>query len=153
MACFSLEEFETAKRSFEKGLELDSSNAIWKTWIRKCDAELEQQPQKREVLSNQQSNQTQTSEPGQSPPSRSTPSSNEQNQQLTPTDTTTSPQQQQQQQQQQQSQQSSTTIPKIRHEWYQNNSHVIVTIFAKSVKKENLEVNIHNKSVSLLLIS
>lgn len=40
MACFSLEEFQTAKAAFEDGLKLDPSNSQYKTWIRKCDVEL-----------------------------------------------------------------------------------------------------------------
>lgn len=42
MAAFALEEFESAKASFEKGLEYDASNSTLKTWSRKCDAELEE---------------------------------------------------------------------------------------------------------------
>jgi hypothetical protein len=42
MAAFALEEFESAKASFEKGLEFDPVNSILKTWSRKCDAELEE---------------------------------------------------------------------------------------------------------------
>lgn len=40
MACFSLEEFQTAKATFEEGLKLDPNNSQYKTWIRKCDVEL-----------------------------------------------------------------------------------------------------------------
>lgn len=40
MACFSLEEFQTARAAFEAGSKLDPKNSQYKTWIRKCDAEL-----------------------------------------------------------------------------------------------------------------
>jgi suppressor of G2 allele of SKP1 len=40
-ACFSMNEFESALASFQKALALDPQNAQVKTWIRKCDAELE----------------------------------------------------------------------------------------------------------------
>jgi len=40
LACFSLEEFETAKSAFEKGQALDPGDANFKLWIRKCEAEL-----------------------------------------------------------------------------------------------------------------
>jgi len=40
LACFSLEEFETAKAAFEKGKTLDSQDNSFQLWIRKCDAEL-----------------------------------------------------------------------------------------------------------------
>mmetsp|Transcript_2387 Transcript_2387/g.5677 ORF Transcript_2387/g.5677 Transcript_2387/m.5677 type:complete len:356 (-) Transcript_2387:136-1203(-) len=41
MACFHLEEFATAKAAFEAGQKLDSGNATYKTWLRKCAAELD----------------------------------------------------------------------------------------------------------------
>jgi suppressor of G2 allele of SKP1 len=43
IACFNMEEFGTAKNAFEKGRDLDSSNTQFKTWIRKCNAELEEE--------------------------------------------------------------------------------------------------------------
>jgi suppressor of G2 allele of SKP1 len=39
IACFSLEEYESAKMSFEQGLAIDPQNAQYKTWLRKCNAE------------------------------------------------------------------------------------------------------------------
>eukprot|EP00285_Hemiselmis_virescens_P001546 CAMPEP_0173414114 /NCGR_PEP_ID=MMETSP1356-20130122/83661_1 /TAXON_ID=77927 ORGANISM="Hemiselmis virescens, Strain PCC157" /NCGR_SAMPLE_ID=MMETSP1356 /ASSEMBLY_ACC=CAM_ASM_000847 /LENGTH=207 /DNA_ID=CAMNT_0014376235 /DNA_START=32 /DNA_END=651 /DNA_ORIENTATION=+ len=41
IACFSMEEYATAKTAFEKGRELDPNNNQFKTWLRKCNAELE----------------------------------------------------------------------------------------------------------------
>lgn len=47
LAAFSLSEFETAKGAFEKGAALlqasgkSDATRKYKTWIRKCDAELE----------------------------------------------------------------------------------------------------------------
>mmetsp|Transcript_17207 Transcript_17207/g.35191 ORF Transcript_17207/g.35191 Transcript_17207/m.35191 type:complete len:363 (+) Transcript_17207:78-1166(+) len=41
IACFNMEEYVTAKAAFEKGKELDGSNSQFKTWIRKCNAEIE----------------------------------------------------------------------------------------------------------------
>lgn len=40
IACFALEEFETAKEAFEKAQELEPADST-KTWIRKCNAELD----------------------------------------------------------------------------------------------------------------
>jgi len=40
MALFSLEEYEAAKQAFEKGQSLEAANTAFKTWIRKCEAEL-----------------------------------------------------------------------------------------------------------------
>lgn len=43
VACFSMEEYTTAKVAFEKGRELDEKNAQFKTWIRKCNAEIDEE--------------------------------------------------------------------------------------------------------------
>jgi len=43
VACFSMEEYTTAKVAFEKGRELDDKNAQFKTWIRKCNAEIDEE--------------------------------------------------------------------------------------------------------------
>jgi hypothetical protein len=36
-----MEEFETAKISFKNGLQIEPTNNSFKTWIRKCNSELE----------------------------------------------------------------------------------------------------------------
>jgi suppressor of G2 allele of SKP1 len=41
IASFELEEYETAKMAFEKGQQIDPENSAFKTWIRKCNAEME----------------------------------------------------------------------------------------------------------------
>ncbi|KAK9835531.1 hypothetical protein WJX74_002425 [Apatococcus lobatus] len=41
IACFNLDEFEAAKAAFEAGQALEPSKTTYKTWIRKCNAELE----------------------------------------------------------------------------------------------------------------
>jgi len=45
IACFSLDEYETAKIAFEKGLALaqEKEKSSFKMWIRKCDAEISEQ--------------------------------------------------------------------------------------------------------------
>lgn len=40
IASFKLDEYETARDCFSKGLELAPTNNNFKTWIRKCDAEI-----------------------------------------------------------------------------------------------------------------
>ncbi|KAJ1966269.1 Cochaperone protein [Dipsacomyces acuminosporus] len=39
--------------------------------------------------------------------------------------------------------------PKVRHEWYQNDSFVIIEVFVRNVKKDALEVEILDNSLSL----
>jgi suppressor of G2 allele of SKP1 len=41
MALFSLGEYEAAKDAFELGQSLDPNNSQFRTWIRKCNTELE----------------------------------------------------------------------------------------------------------------
>lgn len=122
MACFALDEFETAKNAFEKGYELDPSNPSFKIWIRKCNAELEieeeEEDQKKEISStkveqiptNQSSSQTIQPSPSSTLPNTFPPTN--------PNNIT------------------SIEGVKIRHEWYQTNSHVIITVFAKNIPKE-----------------
>lgn len=48
------------------------------------------------------------------------------------------------------SQSASTALPqKIRHEWYQNNQNVIITIYAKGVAKDKIDVDIEEDSLSV----
>jgi len=42
---------------------------------------------------------------------------------------------------------------KIRHEWYQTQSHVTITIFAKNVKKEEANINIEESSLCVKAFS
>lgn len=41
MACFALDEFESAEAAFKKGQELDPNDPTFNTWLRKCKAEME----------------------------------------------------------------------------------------------------------------
>eukprot|EP01097_Dermamoeba_algensis_P010013 TRINITY_DN721_c0_g1_i2.p1 TRINITY_DN721_c0_g1~~TRINITY_DN721_c0_g1_i2.p1 ORF type:complete len:282 (-),score=65.97 TRINITY_DN721_c0_g1_i2:273-1118(-) len=104
IACFSLEEFETAKTAFEKGFTIDPSNSSFKTWLRKCEAEL------------QATNASSAPAPT-APASTSTPA---------PVDPS-----------------------KIRHEWYQTASDVIVTVFIKNAKKDDVKVRFAEKELDV----
>jgi len=44
-----------------------------------------------------------------------------------------------------------TAVPKpsIKHEWYQTHTHVVITVFAKKVKKENLVVDVEERKVKI----
>eukprot|EP01119_Soliformovum_irregulare_P006673 TRINITY_DN1892_c0_g1_i1.p1 TRINITY_DN1892_c0_g1~~TRINITY_DN1892_c0_g1_i1.p1 ORF type:complete len:359 (+),score=124.58 TRINITY_DN1892_c0_g1_i1:44-1078(+) len=114
VALFSMEEYEAALSAFKKGQSNDSSNTQFATWIRKCEAELEE--------SNSSSSKTPT-------PVSSTPAP-------TPTPAPVA-----------------TPVPiapgRIRHEWYQTATHVIVTIFVKGIQKDQLTVNLADKSLDV----
>ncbi|GAA5864747.1 hypothetical protein JCM8547_008294 [Rhodosporidiobolus lusitaniae] len=40
-------------------------------------------------------------------------------------------------------------MSKIRHEWYQTDSDVVVSVFIRNVKEEDLKVELHERSLSL----
>jgi len=129
MALFSLDEFEAAKQAFEKGQSLDSSNTSFKTWIRKCDAELH-------VEDTVTTTTTTVTPPSAIPTPLPTPISTPMQTTPTPIQTTPDP------------------IPpkpqvapekKMRYEWYQNITHVTVTLFVKNAKKEHCNINIQPK--------
>ncbi|KAF9931312.1 Protein SGT1 A [Linnemannia zychae] len=40
-------------------------------------------------------------------------------------------------------------IHRVRHEWYQNDSHVTISVFIKNVKKESVDVNITDRALSV----
>jgi len=166
MAAFSLDEFETAKQAFIKAQELSPSSQN-RTWVRKCDAELEDEkdddgessedmidikttapppakpkpttdgpppleldePKKAQVPS-----QAQVHPP---PPAASTPETN------------ISPSQPQQETEPQKPKPIPMTSNQPRHDWYQTNSHVIVTILIKNVKKEESKIIISEKNVDI----
>ena len=44
---------------------------------------------------------------------------------------------------------SSTTLQNIRHEWYQNNENVIITLYAKGVQKDRIDVDIEEDQISI----
>jgi suppressor of G2 allele of SKP1 len=174
MACFALDEYEAAKAAFEKGYQLEPTNSNFKTWIRKCNAELEieeeeeQKEAKKTKLDTPESQQqTQTS---------SSQASNQPTSQQIPQQTTTPKQDNGLATQPQSNHTSSNTVQpidkppannaifappllnitvigniKIRREWYQTNSHVIVTVFAKNVPKESTVCTFKENSLFFLI--
>lgn len=40
-------------------------------------------------------------------------------------------------------------VPKIKHDWYQTETHVVITILVKNLKKEDVKVNFTDKTVSV----
>jgi suppressor of G2 allele of SKP1 len=41
-------------------------------------------------------------------------------------------------------------VSKIKHDWYQTESHVIITILAKNTKEENVNVEFGGEDVSII---
>jgi len=136
MALFSLEEFETAKIVFEKGQSLDPSNSQFKIWIRKCVAELEIESPVTSSQPKIAENKSITEE------NLSKPTKNEVSQDFT------------QQVKNETNVKSETNVkvePKFRHEFYQTSTHVIVTIFAKNISKEQTNIELGEKSMCVTI--
>jgi len=130
MALFSLEEYEAAKQAFEKGQSLEAANTAFKTWIRKCEAEL-----------HVDSNVTTATAATTTTPTTAAVTT------TTPLPPAPAPAEQLQQGV------TKAQIPpekKIkRYEWYQNQTHVTVTLFVKNVKSEQCNINIQQKSLDI----
>lgn len=44
----------------------------------------------------------------------------------------------------------SKRLSKIKHDWYQTESHVVITILAKNTKEENVKVEFGDENVSII---
>ena len=121
LACFELEEFETAKQAFEQGQKLEPTNSNFKTWLRKCAAELNE-----ESVDTGHSIPEPSNTPAASTPTPAAPTSAAPTPTPAPQPTAEAPK----------------PNPSLRHEWYQTAGFVIVSIFCKGLKKDQVEVNI-----------
>lgn len=131
MALFHLEDYQSAKDAFTGGLALDENDSSLKTWIRKCEAELDLVEQ----------NKTERSNVGVSAPKTEEPAKSETND--TTAESATS----------QPSQPSQQPIPmptkeKSKYDWYQTQTHVVVTIMLKNIKEEDASIDIQEKTLS-----
>ncbi|KAL4230582.1 Suppressor of G2 allele of SKP1 [Mactra antiquata] len=125
MALFYLEEYQPAKDAFSEGLKIDAEDNNFKTWIRKCEAELDLSQQNKTATSqvgvsgtNSDSKET-TSTPAENEPSKNS-------QRVVPL----------------------PTKQKSRYDWYQTQTHVVISILLKNVKQEDAQINIQEKTLS-----
>eukprot|EP00245_Coleochaete_scutata_P007860 TRINITY_DN23649_c0_g1_i1.p1 TRINITY_DN23649_c0_g1~~TRINITY_DN23649_c0_g1_i1.p1 ORF type:complete len:372 (+),score=95.77 TRINITY_DN23649_c0_g1_i1:151-1266(+) len=123
IACFSLEEFETAQAAFETGARLEPSNSSFRSWINKCQAK---------ILAESGGAPNGVSHNGHATPALPPQNGDEDHtamevQSSAPAAEVPA---------------SVPAPPRFRHEYYQSPSHVVVTIFAKGIKQEDLTVNI-----------
>lgn len=122
---FELEEYESAKGSFERGLRLDPLNADFKKWLRKVDAELE--------LDSSATTTTPT------PDTKSAPATTTATTAVPDAPATVAPPSQPPRPQ------------RFRHEWYQSVTHVMVELFVKGIKKDQVEIEIDNRALSICI--
>ena len=116
-ACFSLQEYESAKAAFAKAVEFDPSSRELKRWKRKCDAELESATGATPPLT------PVVPAAAAAPPASGGPSA--------PPATTDS--------------------SKVRHEWYQSSTHVVVSILARGIAKEAVSVDFADATVDVAI--
>jgi len=142
MAAFSLDEFETAKQAFLKAQELSPSPQN-KTWIRKCDAELEDEKDADEessediVIKSPAPSKKPTADgpPPLEPdePKKTQVYSAQSAQPVTSENPPAKP-----------------IVPSgPKHDWYQTNTHVMLSILIKNVKKEDAKINIGEKNIDI----
>lgn len=143
LACFSLDEFETAKAAFTKGKSLDPQENGFQLWIRKCNAELDENEndisevptQRAEIATSQASStpsvgqSTSTSAP--TPIPTPTPA---------PAPVPSEPQS---------PQQPDENKPSVRHSWYQNDSFVCITFFVKDRTEKDVEITFGAKTLDV----
>ena len=42
--------------------------------------------------------------------------------------------------------------PKVKHDWYQTDSHAVISIMLKNMKKENVSISIEENNVSFFYL-
>lgn len=148
MACFYLEEYQTAKAAFEAGQSLDPKASGFKTWITKCDAKLREENGKAGE---------------QAVPVSSPTSSGNEDEVITPMETVAEAKSAKDVSSEKEpasvavpapassSAAPALPPPKFRHEWYQTLTHLVVSIFAKGIKEEDLKVNFGEQILSVVI--
>jgi len=126
---FESELFNEAKSDFEVANTLIPNDTILKKWQKKISEKETQNPS---LFKKEESNTLQ--------PQQETNATNNTEQQSA---TTEQPQQQQQKVQPPQQ--------KVRHEWFQNENYVTISVFIKNVKSENVTVDLEDRALSLTI--
>ncbi|XP_060575167.1 protein SGT1 homolog [Ruditapes philippinarum] len=124
IALFHLEDYQSSKDAFTEGKVLDAEDNNFKTWIRKCEAELDLQGKSKEGQSNVGVSETKSED---KPKQESAEKPKvEETKPVVPM----------------------PTKEKSRYDWYQTQTHVVVTILLKNVKQEDANIDIQEKSLS-----
>ncbi|XP_029188387.2 protein SGT1 homolog A-like [Acropora millepora] len=157
IALFNLEDYEAAKQSFADALQLDKDNKELQTWIGKCNDQLgsnvencgagvaekvEDVPQKFSNKASEEALQpaatVQSSNPAACDAEATTSADSSMS---VPADSEMQPLHEQPQ--------APAAPPKPRFDWYQTETHVVVTLMIKKSKKENVNVDYGEKTLSV----
>ncbi|CAI2172169.1 11591_t:CDS:2 [Funneliformis geosporum] len=116
IALFELENYQSAKDSFEFSKELNPNDKLLVTWLRKTETELKKIAPKPEITPQTSTSGNDTTATTQAAPSGAA---------------------------------GFLSQSRVRHEWYQNENFIIISIFIKNVKKETVDVYMADRSVSV----
>jgi suppressor of G2 allele of SKP1 len=123
VACFQMEEYATAKTAFEKGKEIDPETAQFKTWIRKCNAELEEEMAVEETSAAPIAVGAAGGAASNSAPAATSPAPAP----VPPP----------------------KPVQRFRHDFIQNQTHVTITVYLKGATQENCQVEFESRTLSL----
>eukprot|EP01120_Amphizonella_sp_Union-15-10_P013532 TRINITY_DN6285_c0_g2_i1.p1 TRINITY_DN6285_c0_g2~~TRINITY_DN6285_c0_g2_i1.p1 ORF type:complete len:381 (+),score=93.46 TRINITY_DN6285_c0_g2_i1:67-1209(+) len=152
MAAFALDEFESAKSAFIAGQSLDPTNTTFKTWIRKCTVEMEEESEPIESITEPKTLHASKTE------SHVQPKIPDDLPDLEPDkDDQVSTKPEKVDQVSTKPETSVATQPpapsKLRHDWYQNEAFVMLSVFAKGCKKEDVQVYFSEKKINVFIQS
>lgn len=146
VALFNLEEYESAKAAFEAGQALDNKNSTFKTWIRKCAAEMDDEASQDNQTAAEPpsasgvSSSAAPASPSQAAPSTSasTPPSSTSNDMTSGDEPSMPPS-------------ADPNLPKYRHQWFQTQNVVEVAVLAKDMTKERVDIHIDKQHLHVLI--
>jgi len=161
MALFHLEDFKAAKQAFLDALELDKENKELKMWVRKCDAELDLAANEAKLGADSTERVVVGMATEEDPQPSQTEEGTRTSEQTVPKETSgpgadsttvahssalassvTEAQARHEQPQ------TPAAPPKPRFDWYQTETHVIVTLMTKNTRQENVKVEYGEKTLS-----
>lgn len=139
-----MDEYESAKAAFEKGQSLDPNNTQFKTWIRKCDAEIESEggapaADAKKPKAEAPPAAAPAAAPAPTPASASATTSVPVS---TPAIPASAPAPAP-------AANAAPAKPKIRHEWFQSPNFVEIGVFVKNVTKEKLQLDATENSLGI----
>eukprot|EP00451_Oxyrrhis_marina_P033622 CAMPEP_0204365514 /NCGR_PEP_ID=MMETSP0469-20131031/41956_1 /ASSEMBLY_ACC=CAM_ASM_000384 /TAXON_ID=2969 /ORGANISM="Oxyrrhis marina" /LENGTH=381 /DNA_ID=CAMNT_0051354579 /DNA_START=43 /DNA_END=1188 /DNA_ORIENTATION=- len=140
MGLFYLGEFAAAKKSFEAEISMCESAAAT-TWVRKCEAELSGStlPLRGLAFGERVAKSARTEDTR--PPAQAAPAATEAPKPAAAPAPVPEPAAE--------ANRAISGRPKIRHEWYQSTSHVMITIFAKKCTKDDVNVEFEDRQVGV----
>eukprot|EP01095_Lingulamoeba_sp_RSL-Kostka_P006364 TRINITY_DN1993_c0_g3_i1.p1 TRINITY_DN1993_c0_g3~~TRINITY_DN1993_c0_g3_i1.p1 ORF type:complete len:382 (+),score=162.02 TRINITY_DN1993_c0_g3_i1:35-1180(+) len=146
LAKFELEEYESAKDSFEKAYILQENN-LYKRWSRKCEAEIENED--REEEDEEENIEFEEYDPEKDSEVEAPKEEKEEEESI---------------EKKEEPKEKKMPIPdegieydyiplkikeKIKYTWYQNKDYVTINVFAQNVKKEDLDIHFTNEELTV----